>query len=199
MIFFFLDKWNLFPAIFMVYFLEKEYFLPYSWFWLSSLSLIIHSFSYAPENHILFFLVAVISYTLYMGPFIYSFSFYWWLTRNLNVCLVQNFNLVPYFIFVGTHRCLAVSVHFQLLKAYFSLICVCVTQSCLTLYGPMDYSPTRLLCPWNSPGKNTGVGCHSFLQGKIQEEMATHFLLQGLNPGLLHGRQIAVWATRVQI
>ena len=24
--------------------------------------------------------------------------------------------------------------------------------------------PARLLCPWNSPGKNTGVGCHFLLQ-----------------------------------
>ena len=24
----------------------------------------------------------------------------------------------------------------------------------------MDCSPLRLLCPWDSPGKNTGVGCH---------------------------------------
>ena len=24
---------------------------------------------------------------------------------------------------------------------------------------------TRLLCPWDSPGKNTGVGCHTLLQG----------------------------------
>ena len=29
-------------------------------------------------------------------------------------------------------------------------------------YGP---SPTRLPCPWDSPGKNTGVGCHCLLQG----------------------------------
>ena len=30
--------------------------------------------------------------------------------------------------------------------------CVCVcAQSCLTLYDPMDCSPTRLLCPWNFP------------------------------------------------
>ena len=28
-----------------------------------------------------------------------------------------------------------------------------------------DCSPTRLLCPWNSPGKNTDVGCHALLQG----------------------------------
>ena len=32
--------------------------------------------------------------------------------------------------------------------------------------------PTRLLCPWNSLGKNTGVGCHALLQGI--------FLTQGL-------------------
>ena len=29
---------------------------------------------------------------------------------------------------------------------------------------PQGLKPTRLLCPWNSPGKNTGVGCHFFLQ-----------------------------------
>ena len=42
--------------------------------------------------------------------------------------------------------------------------------------------PHGLLCPWDSPGKSTGVGCHSFLQGI--------FLTQGLNSGLLHCRQI---------
>ena len=40
----------------------------------------------------------------------------------------------------------------------------------------------QVLCPWNSPGKNTGVGCHSLLQGI--------FPTQGLNPGLLHCRRI---------
>ena len=29
----------------------------------------------------------------------------------------------------------------------------------------MDCSPMRLLCPWDLPGKNTGVGCHFLLQG----------------------------------
>ena len=29
----------------------------------------------------------------------------------------------------------------------------------------MNCSPPRLLCPWNSPGKSTGVGCHFLLQG----------------------------------
>ena len=36
-------------------------------------------------------------------------------------------------------------------------------QSCLTL-RPHRWQPTRLLLPWDSPGKNTGVGCHFLLQ-----------------------------------
>ena len=29
----------------------------------------------------------------------------------------------------------------------------------------MDCNPARLLCPWDSPGKKTAVGCHALLQG----------------------------------
>src|SRR5574340_1213669 len=54
-----------------------------------------------------------------------------------------------------------------------------VAQSCPTLCDPMDI---RLLCPWDSPGKNTGVGYHFLLQGI--------FPTQGSNPGLLHFRQM---------
>ena len=36
-------------------------------------------------------------------------------------------------------------------------------QSCSAHCDPMQ--PTRLLCPWDSPGKNTGVGYHFLLQG----------------------------------
>ena len=51
-------------------------------------------------------------------------------------------------------------------------------QLCPPLCDPMD----RSLCPWDSLGKNTGVRSHAFLQGI--------FPTQGLNPGLLHYRQI---------
>ena len=34
--------------------------------------------------------------------------------------------------------------------------------------SPHGLLPTRLLPPWNSPGKNTGVGCHFLLQGIFQ-------------------------------
>ena len=37
-------------------------------------------------------------------------------------------------------------------------------QSCPTLCDPIDRQPARLPCPWDSPGKNTGVGCHFLLQ-----------------------------------
>ena len=58
----------------------------------------------------------------------------------------------------------------------------------LEIYKIEDISILRVLvrlkifCLWNSPGKNTGVGSHSFLQGI--------FLTLGLNPGLPHCRQI---------
>ena len=55
-------------------------------------------------------------------------------------------------------------------------------QLCLTLCNPMDCSLPGSLCPWNSPGQNTGVGCHSLLQGI--------FPTQGSNPGFPHCRQI---------
>ena len=43
-------------------------------------------------------------------------------------------------------------------------------QSCQTLQ-PHRRQPTRLPCPWDSPGKNTGVGCHFLLQCmKVQSE-----------------------------
>ena len=56
-----------------------------------------------------------------------------------------------------------------------------VTQSCLTLYDSMDYSPSGSSVHGDSPGKNSGVGCHTLLQGI--------FPTQGLNPDILHFRQ----------
>ena len=54
-------------------------------------------------------------------------------------------------------------------KAECVCVCVCVcararAQLCPTLLRPHGLQPTRFLCPWNFPGKNTGVGCHFLLQ-----------------------------------
>ena len=41
----------------------------------------------------------------------------------------------------------------------------CVSHSVVSdSLGPYGLLPTRLLCPWTPPGKNTRVGCHSLLQ-----------------------------------
>ena len=57
------------------------------------------------------------------------------------------------------------------------LLHIKLLQSSLNLcnYG---LQPIRLFCPWDSPGKNIGVCCHTLLQ-RI-------FLTQGPNPSLLH-------------
>ena len=47
---------------------------------------------------------------------------------------------------------------------------------------PHELQPSRLLCPWNSPGRNMGVGSHFPLPGDLPNP--------GLNTGLLHCRQI---------
>ena len=67
-------------------------------------------------------------------------------------------------------------------------MCVCVSHS--VVFDPLwphGLEDARLLCPWNSPGKNTGVGCHFLLQGI--------FPTQGSNSGLLQGRFLMLWAT----
>ena len=51
--------------------------------------------------------------------------------------------------------------------------CVCVLSHSVVSNSATPWTqPTRLLCPWDSPGKNTGVGCH--------------FPLQGIFPGFKH-------------
>ena len=57
---------------------------------------------------------------------------------------------------------------------------VVYSLSCVRLLQPHGLQPARLLCPWDFPSKHTGVGCHFLLQGI--------FLIQKLNPGLLHCR-----------
>ena len=54
-------------------------------------------------------------------------------------------------------------------------------ESCLTL-RPYGLLPARLLCPWDSPGKNTGVGCHALLQGNLP-----HPGIESTSPALTGG------------
>ena len=60
-------------------------------------------------------------------------------------------------------------------------VCTCACSVASVVLGSVqDYrlQPARLLCAWDSPGKNTGVGCHALHQGI--------FPTQGSNPRCLH-------------
>ena len=48
-------------------------------------------------------------------------------------------------------------------------MCVLITQWCPTLCDPMDRGPPGFLHPWNSPGKNIGVGCDVLLPGDLSD------------------------------
>ena len=89
----------------------------------------------------------LVQHVLACGPFL-----------HLHGCSVASTDLYP----------LASSYNFCLLcQMFFSLILAATAakslQSCPTLCDPRDRSP-RLHRPWNSPGKDTGVGCHFLLQ-----------------------------------
>ena len=67
---------------------------------------------------------------------------------------------------VETMHCQIMVSNFFLAIKYFKVIWVSewshsVVSDSLRPHGPW---PTRLLCPWNFPGKSTGVGCHFLLQ-----------------------------------
>ena len=68
-------------------------------------------------------------------------------------------------MYVGTVNCL-----------YSTCMLSCFSH--VQLFAILWTIAARLLCPWDSPDKNTGVGCHAILQGI--------FLTQRSNPGLLH-------------
>ena len=69
--------------------------------------------------------------------------------------------------------------HFQDINFLFAL-CL-VAQSCPTLCNPMDGGAWRATVHGDSPGKNTGVDCHTLLQGIFPTQESNH--------GLLHCRQ----------
>ena len=103
-------------------------------------------------------------------------------TRQYYMCqitIIQASDRVKFIL----SQCLHYSwiLYFCLDSLLYMWLCVCAC-SIMTLCDSRACSPPSSSDPWNSPGKNTGVGCHSLFQGI--------FLTQGLNPGLLHCRQL---------
>ena len=100
-----------------------------------------------------------------------------WCAQEFKKCisnLSDNFSL-------GTYGCRYSFGDRQRERARFKDVCVSHSVMSDSL-RPLGLFPARLLCAWDSPGKNTGVGCHSLLQGI--------FPTQGSNQCLLHCRQM---------
>ena len=125
--------------------------------------------------------------------------FHWYKVNHKTVVqteVVTNFHRCSYWDCIQLeHRCM--NLHCKKNSYHVFLYHVCAWElsrfSCAWLFAtPWTVHPTRLLCPWDSPGKNTGVGCHDFL--------TLTFSTQGLNLHLLwplHCRWIiSGWATR---
>ena len=71
---------------------------------------------------------------------------------------------------------LKLKISLTLLMDVFPLVCV-LLPSCSNFLQPFGLWPSRLLCPLDFSGKNTGVGCHFFLQGIfLTQELNLHFL-----------------------
>ena len=64
-----------------------------------------------------------------------------------------------------------------------AVLCL-VAQSCPSLWDPMDCSPPGSSVHGDSPGKNTGVGCHALLQGIFLTQGSNCHLLQPPSPAL---------------
>ena len=78
---------------------------------------------------------------------------------------------------------------FYVAKSFSVVVCVLSFFSHVWLFVTLRTVDCKLLCPWDSPGKNIGVGSHFLLQAI--------FLTQGLNSDIQQCRQILYcWATR---
>ena len=79
---------------------------------------------------------------------------------------------------------------FKRLSCFCLPLPACVPSVVSNSVQPCGLQPTRLLCPRDSPGKNTRGGCHALIQGI--------FPTQASNPGLPHCRKI-LFSLRLQI
>ena len=61
-------------------------------------------------------------------------------------------------------RQLGLCLHVHGVREWFAAAAAEALQSCPTLCDPRDSSPPGSSRPWDSPGKNTGVGCHFLLR-----------------------------------
>ena len=108
--------------------------------------------------------------------------------EKINICLKSPSHFMPRKAYL--HNCIQMSSFFvhnsskveEIQPSMNSCCCYLFVKSCPTLLLPHRLQPARLLCPWDFPGKNTGVGLARTLLQRT-------FLIQGSNPSLLLGRK----------
>ena len=117
------------------------------------------------------------------GKPIYKIDMLWYLT-------VFPFLIVSWLpsIVCSKMRCTCKIINWNVWIAYYSFnLCILFHLLKFSVFSSVEFShsvvsdsvpphglqPTRLLCPWDSPGKNTGVDCHFLLQCmKVKIEVA---------------------------
>ena len=98
-----------------------------------------------------------------------SISLYRWITPLMVLRLLIDF--LTYWLFgskLFNKMCLNQFLYFELVSVSCSLLSDSLRSHRLW--------PCRLLCSWNSLGKNTGVGCHSLLQGIFPTQRSNPWL-----------------------
>ena len=98
-------------------------------------------------------------------------------TYGVNLTLFSETQILEhlncFFIWCDLICCSYFEILYILMGAKGMLLCV-YAHSYLTLLQPHRLQPTRLLCPSDFLGKNTGVGCHFLLQGIFPAQGSDH-------------------------
>ena len=80
--------------------------------------------------------------------------------------------ILSYYHIIIMRSCLQ-HLHFLLQDSNGS-VCMLSCSVISNSFQPLGLQPNRLLCPWNSPDRSTGVGCHFLFQGSPQSRDRTH-------------------------
>ena len=126
----------------------------------------------------------------FLRVFLFPFFFYSGLLHFCRFLFLCFFKFPVSFNLFYQPLCLSPDIYsfdwFHLGHQLLPAVCMCVSLLVVSdSLRPHSLQPTRLLCLPDFPGKDTRVGCYFLLQGI--------FPTQGLNPGLLHCRQILYW------
>ena len=114
---------------------------------------------------------AILSHLYYVYPLFFGFPSHLCHHQVLRriVCAISKFSYLFY------TQCIYVSLN---LPIHLTCVCVCVcvcARACALVFSRRHgLQPTRLLCPWNFPGKSTDVAWHLLLQGIIQPRYQTY-------------------------